>query len=178
MSLDKVDLDYIYRDSLEQLAIKSGWIDKELDAPGKPRPVFHYPRQSERNMLKSKTLRLITLFRTIDSDISGLSWTRFIREGIVEEDAVMMQHDPRPILRDPPSSEKPLVDFAMQNAHHLLKYFKNEFIRYHIRRWFRGFYDQPKGVSTADLFQNYDWVLSNLGTSRIIESMSETQLKV
>jgi len=80
MSLNRVYLDYIYRDSLEQLAIKSGWIDKELDASGMPRAVFHYPGQSERNMLRSKVLRLITLFRTIDSDISGLSWARFIRD--------------------------------------------------------------------------------------------------
>ena len=29
MSLNRVYLDYIYRDSLEQLAIKSGWIDKD-----------------------------------------------------------------------------------------------------------------------------------------------------
>lgn len=129
MSLDRVYLDYVYRDSLEQLALKSGWIDKELDVFGRPRPAFQYPRQSERNMLKSKTLRLITLFRTIDSDMSGLSWTRFIREGIVENNALMLQHGPRPIFESPQCSEKLLVDFATQNTYQLLRQFKKKFIQ-------------------------------------------------
>ena len=83
----------------------------------------------------------------------------------------MVQRDPRPVFESPESSEKLLVDFTTRCAYKLLRQFKEKFIQHHIRRWFRGHYKQPGGIKETDLFHNYEWILNNVGTTRVLDEM-------
>jgi hypothetical protein len=140
MLLKKVYLDHIYRHSLEQLAIKEGWVTQDIEGEDPHLVEELDQRPDERNVLKKKTLLLITLFEKIDTNFSFLDWSRFIDEGVVAKDAVMINHTFNPLFHDHssqvevPEKQKIIFNQARKSAYELMKIYRNRLIQFHIRR--------------------------------------------
>lgn len=105
MLLDNIYFDYIYRQELERLAIRSGWIDKLHDGDPLERSDLVMSDQSL-SKRSCSILRLITLFDHIDSCYSEYDWSRFKDEGILAEDAVLHTYHnslPKKIIWEEPN---------------------------------------------------------------------------
>ncbi|CAK8715482.1 hypothetical protein KKHLCK_04585 [Candidatus Electrothrix laxa] len=85
---NKIYLDQIYKNSFERLAIMEGWITNKCETLG---AVPIDPTKTlERNYYRSKTLLLLSLYESIDSDFSAFDLSSFVNEGIVKPNALMI----------------------------------------------------------------------------------------
>jgi hypothetical protein len=170
--MNRVYLDLIYRDSLERLAVQEGLITHARSLGGSDQPIFVSRRQDERNLLRRKTLRLLMLFDTVDSDFSGLDWAEGIKAGFVDKHANIAGgqdegYDLRDrVLGDGPLLEerKRLVRYAVAAAMGLVRTFKRQIIQRHIRVSEPGFYFRTpkKFVSPRDLDDDFEFVFHDV----------------
>jgi hypothetical protein len=166
MLLKKVYLDHIYQRSLEQLAIREGWITKDIDGDDLRLRTGLDQRPTERNILKKKTLLLITLFENIDTDFSGLDWSWFINEGVVAEDAQMLKnlynplfdHDSQHVKAQ--DEQRIIFDHARKSAYELMKVYRNRLIQFHIRKSLQNRWSEED--YKRKLRSQFDYVLDNV----------------
>ena len=165
MLLKKVYLDHIYQHSLEQLAVKEGWVtqDCEGDHPSLAEDLDQRP--NERNVLRKKTLLFVTLFENIDTDFSFLNWSRLIDEGVIARDAVMLDHSFKPLFAHDSSmlerrdEQQIIFSHASNSAYQLMKAYRNRLIQFHTRR------STPSSWPTdykRKLRSHFDFLLENV----------------
>jgi hypothetical protein len=174
--LKKVYLDWIFRESLERIALDEGWINSEIDENAVD--ALTMPRQMERHWLRKKTLILITLFNEVDSSYTGLNWSKFIDEGIVSAKATMLDHSEQSVFYDKPENligpmqyeRERLVSYSRESSREILRIFKNRFIQFHYQNSLPNFYTRNARlfVTKEDLVSEFDWLLDNIDDGQII----------
>lgn len=184
MLLKKVFLDWIFRESLERIALSEGWIDNAIYYEAEE--VLRIPRQVERHWLRKKTLLMITLFDEIDSSYSGLNWSRFVDEGIVSSKAIMLDHSEPSVFYDKPQyitgpmqyERERLLKYSKESARELMRLFQNRFIQFHFQNSFPDFYTRDPNlfVSKGDLASEFNWVLDNIDDYELISEKPHLDL--
>lgn len=103
MFIRKLYLDHDYREALEYLALREGYITRAL--PNLPRlPIYEgtpegvaaryllgYTQRSNRIHEKSQLLQLIALFDSVDTKFSVLDWSNLVDAGLVSSEAGLLQ---------------------------------------------------------------------------------------
>lgn len=79
----KTYLDRMYMNSLDMQLIRESMIPEKVQITD----LFPEGRESGRNILKSKTLLLLTLFEEIDSDHGELNYEYLVNEGIISKES-------------------------------------------------------------------------------------------
>lgn len=146
----KIFLDSIYLQSFEQISLEEGFVSKRYD--GKYPTEFIDYNYLNRNALKKRTLLLLTLFEEFDSDFTTLDLSRFINEGMVSEDALLIRDHERNSKRfsSPAiskSTHKDLILLCEKAVQTAFKVSKSTLISHHLRTCPPGFYTK------SDFFQ-------------------------
>jgi len=131
-ALKNIILDRLYLRSLEKLMVKEGFASHRYDGDQVDAEYI----SNARNTLKSKTLLLLTLFETIDSDFTPLDITSLVNEGLVAADSTLFRGQraerelnegktPKPVL-DPESNhtkyEQAAIDIVSRFRSHIFDY--------------------------------------------------------
>jgi hypothetical protein len=162
MELEKAQLDHLLLDSLEQLAIREGLISRETE-DAELSYSFIRERKNKAIQQKQRLLTIITLFKKIDSNHSGLDWSELIKKGIISQNATMLDHAAKELdnnffkLKTP---EHKLFFDCHVETFHLLEKQKNKIVDFHFRKSEPDFYDRGSSVvSKNDLTEAFDEII-------------------
>ncbi len=142
MLLDKIYPDYVYRDALERIAVAEGWVTRARDEFGGDAVVLQ-DRHSNRNLLKGRLLRLLTLFETADTDFTALNWSRLADTGLIVPNSKMLARWRRLVdenIGELPAADVHLRKHSQSAAYELLRASRRRFIRFHVRKSPIGYY--------------------------------------
>jgi len=151
MIFQKVYLDSLFRASMEQAAIREGWVTQDSDG------MAISPKTGYRNQLRSRTLLMLTLFDKIDSTHTDYDLGSMVSEGIILENSLML--DER--TRLPGFFERDTTrDYAADLAKKLIAVSKERFVRHHVSHG-AGPYALPSSHTYQDLIPHFDAALSD-----------------
>ena len=94
MYLSKIYLDSYFRESLEQLSIREFIIEKyNYESSPQDNKIIHRHFTNKRVLDKTRLFQILTLFEKIDGDSTIYDFSKFVDEGIVDKNALMLSND-------------------------------------------------------------------------------------
>ncbi len=160
---NKLYLDKIYLQSLEVCAIKEGFVNKRIDGDKLTSYSDYYP--INRNILKSKTLLMLTLFEEIDSSCTTLDFSSFVDEGLISNKSAIFNGFQRRDFQSPSLnniSSNRLDDafmFSEVASLQILNRFKREAIKDYIKK---SGGDLPIGIDLKPQESKFYYKLSEI----------------
>ena len=151
MLFKKVYLDSFFRASLEQAAIREGWIKEDSEG------MEVSPKIGYRNQLMSRTFLMLTLFDKIDSTHTNYDLSSMVNEGIILENSLMLDEQTR--LPDF-FEENATRDYAADLAKKLIAESKERFVRHHVAHGAAP-YTLSSKHTYQDLIPHFDAALSD-----------------